>query len=130
MLFQKLRELQVDITSLIPRTKDETTPSSDATPGYRVIVIGTEPYKPATAEILALMPKLVDVLPPTIEKIVLFSDNQRELEIRQLTHDLAAGKDKLPLLKEIAFVGYFVQVDEGVERELRSVGVEVVWGNC
>lgn len=76
------------------------------------------------------MPKLVDVLPPTIEKVVLFADNERELEIRQLSHDLAAGKDKLPLLGEVAFVGYFVQVDEGVERELRSAGVEVNWGKC
>ena len=110
----------------MPRPEDETTTSDTST--HPVIAIKTESCQPATAETLGLMLKLVDVLPPTIEKVILFTDHKCEGEIRRLCHDLAAENAKLPLLKEIAFVGYFVEADGCVERELEKVGVKVKWG--
>lgn len=68
------------------------------------------------------MPRLVDVLPSSIEKVDLFVRGLKD-ETRLLLRDLASEKARLPNLRAINLGGF--ELEQSIKNELMSVGITI-----
>ena len=117
MSFQRLRELELEVQSLVPDEDEDMSLNSEAdslSEGF---------HQPEEKEMEELVPRLVDILPPSIESITLLIGGHEE-ETALLLRDITLEKDQcLPNFAKFTYGGR--ALDQTVKNELKSVGITI-----